>query len=186
LARAIISIAIHDFRVEENSSSWEHISYGGMYYVHVVDVPTWEPYENHVVSIGGTTVVLNQDLQTALKTARDDVKEIRETIGSRDQMEQRTYLLLSVRHVMLCHTDSTGTFLYTPPIAFMDGSSPPSLDATRVLLQALSPAFRPPPCTPVHALPLEIQDRILVHVSEGPVEAARLGCLLGLGSPFLW
>jgi hypothetical protein len=38
----------------------------------------------------------------------------------------------------------------------------------------------------MHFLPLEIQDRILEYVTEGPVEATRLGCLLGLGSPFLW
>jgi hypothetical protein len=69
---------------------------------------------------------------------------------------------------------------------FMNGSSPPFPDAIRLLLQALSPAFPLLAGTPVHALPLEIQDQILDHVLEGPVEAARLGCLWSLGSSFLW
>jgi hypothetical protein len=102
-----------------------------------------------------------------------------------DRTEQRTYLLLSVRHMLVCHVDSTGTFSYTAPTTLMDGLTLPSHSAINLLLQALSPS-RPPLRTPVHNLPLEIQDRILEHVSEGPVEAARLGCVLDLGSPFTW
>ncbi|PMD13282.1 hypothetical protein NA56DRAFT_665668 [Hyaloscypha hepaticicola] len=119
---------------------------------------------------------LDQDLQSALKIARFDLKERAEAIIPGDRKEQKTYLLLSIRHVMLCHVDSTDKFSYTAPIPFMNGSSPPFPDAIRLLLQALSPAFPPRPGTPVHSLPLEIQDRILEHVSKGPVEAARLGC----------
>ena len=155
-------------------------------YASVVYVPSWEPYSDHVFRVGGTIVVLDQDLQSALKIARFDLKERAEAIIPGDRKEQKTYLLLSIRHVMLCHVDSTDKFSYTAPIPFMNGSSPPFPDAIRLLLQALSPAFPPPPGTPVHSLPLEIQDRILEHVSKGPVEAARLGCLWGLGSPFLW
>jgi hypothetical protein len=54
------------------------------------------------------------------------------------------------------------------------------------LLQAVSLAFVPPPQTRINKLPIELQDRILDHVSAGPVEAARLGCLLELGSQFAW
>lgn len=40
--------------------------------------------------------------------------------------------------------------------------------------------------TPVHNLPVEIQDMVLKQVSVGPVEAARVGCKLALGSTFSW
>lgn len=67
----------------------------------------------------------------------------------------------------------------------MDGVTLPSPTAISLLLQALPPS-RPPTQTPVHDVPLEIQDRILEQVSKAPIEAARLGCVLGLGSPFAW
>lgn len=66
----------------------------------------------------------------------------------------------------------------------MNGLTPPSLSAVGLLLQTLLPP--PSPRTVLHDLLVEIQDRILEHVSKGPIEAARLGCLLELGSPFIW
>lgn len=160
-ARAIVSIATYTFQVDEVSIS-QHISFRSSY-VTIVDVPVWEPYEHHILRIGGTTVVLDQDLQSALNIAREDAKVLRGT-GSKEPTaaQANTYLLLSVRHMMACHVDSTGNFSYTAPTTLL------------------------PPRTPVHHLPLEIQDRILEQVSEGPIEAARLGCLLELGSPFTW
>ncbi|RDL33343.1 Uncharacterized protein BP5553_08782 [Venustampulla echinocandica] len=183
LAKAIVSIATNDFRVDEVFTK-QHIDFRS-FYITVLDVPSWEPYERHLFSIGGTTVVLHQDLQTALKIAKDEARESRKVMNPSDGTEQRTYLLLSVRHMLVCHVDSTGTFSYTAPTTLMDGLTLPSPSAINLLLQALSPS-RPPAHTPVHSLPLEIQDRILERVSEGLVEAARLGCVLGLGSPFTW
>lgn len=183
LAKAVVSIATYDFRVDEVFTR-QHISFRS-FYVTVLDIPSWEPYERHLFSIGGTTIVLHQDLQTALKIAKNEAKESSKVMNPGDRTEQRTYLLLSVRHMLICHVGSTGTFSYTAPITLMDGLTLPSRSVISLLLQALSPS-RPPPRTPVHNLPFEIQDRILEHVSEGPVEAARLGCILGLGSPFTW
>ncbi|TVY16161.1 hypothetical protein LARI1_G006867, partial [Lachnellula arida] len=183
LAKAVISIATNDFRVDEVFEK-QHINFRSSY-VTVLDVPSWEPYESHMFSIGGTTVVLHQDLQTALKIAKDEAKESRNVIAPGNHIEQRIYLLLAVRHMLVCHVDSTGTFSYTAPKTLMDGLTPPSPSAINLLLQALSPS-RSRSDSPIHSLPLEIQDRILEHVSKAPFEAARLGCVLGLGSPFTW
>ena len=183
LAKAIVSIATYDFRVDEVSTR-QHIYFGSSY-VTVLDVPSWEPYERPLFSFGGTTVILHQDLKTALKIAKNEAKKSGEVLNPGDYTEQRTYLLLSVRHMLVCHVDSTGTFLYTAPTTLMDGFTLPSPPAVNLLLQVLSPSRRPPQIF-VHKLPLEIQDRILEHVSEGTVEAARLGCVLSLGSPFAW
>jgi hypothetical protein len=98
LARAIISIETHDFRVEEDSLGWQPSFLGGNWYVSVVDVSTWESYESHMLSIKGTTVILNQYLQAALETARDDVKEIIETISSADQKEQNLFASISTTY----------------------------------------------------------------------------------------
>ncbi|TVY39583.1 hypothetical protein LSUB1_G005822 [Lachnellula subtilissima] len=178
LAKAVISIATNDFRVDEVFEK-QHINFRSSY-VTILDVPFWEPYESHMFSMGGTTVVLHQDLQTALKLAKQTNKT-----GNAINAGDRIYLLLSVRHMLVCHVDSTRTFLYTAPTTFMDGLTLPSPSAIILLLQALSPS-RVQPRPPIYILPLEIQDRILEHVSEGPIEAARLGCVWGLGSPFTW
>ncbi|TVY90418.1 hypothetical protein LAWI1_G007252 [Lachnellula willkommii] len=171
-AKAVISIATNDFRVDEVFEK-QHINFRS-FYISVLDVP-----------IGGTTVVLHQDLQTALKIAKDEAKERRNIMNPGDRTEQRIYLLLSVRHMLVCHVDSTGTFSYTASTTLMDGLTPPSPSAINLLLQALLPS-RSRSDSPIHSLPVEMQDRILEHVSKGPFEAARLGCVLGLGSPFTW
>ncbi|TVY46737.1 hypothetical protein LOCC1_G006220 [Lachnellula occidentalis] len=183
LAKAVISIATSDFRVDEVFEK-QHISVR-RFYITVLDIPSWEPYESHMFSIGDTTVVLHQDLQTALEIAKNEANESSKVMNPGDRTEQRTYLLLSVRHMLVCHVDSTGTFSYTAPTTLMDGLTLPSPSAINLLLQALSTS-RPQPRATLYSLPLEIQDRILEHVSKGPFEAARLGCVLGLGSPFTW
>jgi hypothetical protein len=106
-------------------------------------------------------------------------------IGSARPSTYNAYLLFSVRHIILCHVDGKGALLYTARAAFLNGIDAPSSAAIVLLLQGLSFTF-PPPRTWVHNFPIEIQDRILEYVSEGPIEAARLGCLLNLGSPFGW
>ncbi|PMD40803.1 hypothetical protein L207DRAFT_566184 [Hyaloscypha variabilis F] len=161
-AKAIVSIAMFDFQVQEISTS-QHISFRN-YYVSVLDLPSWEPCESHILRLGGTTIVLDQNLWSALKIAKDDAKPPRDANGRAD----------SSKHHRI------------PPTVLLDGLSTPASDTIHLLLQALAPASRPPPRTPVHHLPLEMQDRILEQVSKGPIEAARLGCLLDLGSPFMW
>ncbi|KAK0101800.1 hypothetical protein ONS95_006950 [Cadophora gregata] len=157
LARAIVSIATNDFRIEEVFTE-QHISFRDSY-VTPLDVPHWEPYGNPVFNIGDTTVVLHQDLQTALKMAKDEAEENSKLLSSGKHPVQRTYLLLSVRHMMVCHVNATVAFLCTAPTVLMDGLSLPSISAITLLLQALSPR-QAPPHTPVHNLPVEIQDQI--------------------------
>ncbi|KUJ10912.1 uncharacterized protein LY89DRAFT_739893 [Mollisia scopiformis] len=183
LAKAVVSIAACDFQIDEVSHN-NHIFFRS-YYVTVLDVPSWEFYERHLFHVGGTTVVLDQDLQRALDIARDDAKQSTKGMKTGGRGDQRTYLLLSVRHMLVCHVDSAGTFSYTAATTLMDGLTPPSPAAINLLLQVFSPC-RPLFRTPIHELPLEIQDRILGNVSQGPLEAARLGCVLELGSPFTW
>ncbi|KAL2062599.1 hypothetical protein VTL71DRAFT_5671 [Oculimacula yallundae] len=196
-AKAILEIATGEFEVEEVSES-QHIPYG-RFYVSVLDIPTWEPCRYRVFEIASTTVVLNQDLKAALEIARNDAEEKKNAVKNNGAgVEQRIYLLLSVRHILLCHVDSTGYCVHTSPTPFMDGLTPPSPHAINLLLQALAPSTLNDALhlhqryqhTRIHTLPLEIQDRILQYIAEGAVEgaveAARTGCVLGLGTPFTW
>jgi hypothetical protein len=87
------------------------------------------------------TIVLDQDLRTALKDARVNAEERRrELMNSGDRMGSITYLLLSIRYMMLCHATSDGSFSYTAPTTLLDGVDPPSPKSIQLLLQALAPA----------------------------------------------
>ena len=159
LARAIVSIATCDFEVREVTRQGS--TFGVFYVVKVDNLPSWKPYKSRLFTIGGTTIVLDQDLRTALKDARVNAEERRrELMNSGDRMGSITYLLLSIRHMMLCHATCDGSFSYTAPTTLLDGVDPPSPKSIQLLLQALASASQPPPRTPVHNLPLKVQDRI--------------------------
>ncbi|EPE27276.1 hypothetical protein GLAREA_03191 [Glarea lozoyensis ATCC 20868] len=176
LAEAVVKIATLDFRIEEVSKS-NNIFFGSPY-VDVTDQPLWKLGEDEMFSVGNTTVIVHEDLETAFKIAKE------EAASANGLIQQQNYLLFSVRYLMVAHVDSTGAFSHTAPTVFMDGHTLPSPSAITLLLQVLLPPW--PPHTPIHSLPLEIVDQILLFVSEGPVEAARLGCSLDLGRPFEW
>ena len=89
---------------------------------------------------------------------------------------------MSVRHVILCRHNE-GKLEWTRPVPFLNGIDPVLEHAVELLLAATS---NHPLETPIHRLPVELQTRILRYVSQGPVDAARVGCILGLGLPFAW
>ncbi|KAH8687340.1 hypothetical protein BGZ60DRAFT_393415 [Tricladium varicosporioides] len=188
LASAIVCIATLDFRTIELTSRWLHTHERGPY-VWIHDLPSWLPSGDRFVRLGCTTVVLDQDLEHAMALAREDVK----MNGTRDADGVTSippniscvYILLSLRHIVLCCVNDQGEFSYTAPMALIDGIDVPSSVAIVLLLQGLSFAS-PPPRTRIHNFPIEIQDRILEHISDGSIEAARLGCLLHIGSPYIW
>jgi hypothetical protein len=181
LAEAVVKIASNDFRIEEVSKT-NNIFFGSPY-VDVIDQPSWKLGEDQMFSVGNTIVIVHEDLEAAFKIAKEEAAS-RKAASSSGLVEKQTYLLFSVRYLIAAHVDSTGVFSHTAPTTFMDGHALPSPSAITLLLQVLLPPR--PPHTPIHNLPLEIQDRILSLVSEGPVEAARLGCSLDLGTPFTW
>ena len=188
LASAIVYIATLDFETVEINSRWLHTRERGPY-VWIHDLPSWPPFGDRFVRLGYITVVLDQDLEHALGLAREDVEknETRDagSVANAPPKISCIYILLSLRHIVLCHVNGQGVFSSTAPTAFIDGIDAPSSAGIALLLQGLSFAF-PRPRTWIHNFPIEIQDRILEHVSDGSIEGARLGCLLHLGSPYLW
>ncbi|KAH8802742.1 hypothetical protein F5884DRAFT_481134 [Xylogone sp. PMI_703] len=184
LARAIICMATLDFKVVEVASRWMHTSERGPY-VWIHQLPSWQPCKEHLIRLGHINVVLNQDLEYGMQLARSNAMKNRKPNEIATLASFHVYMLLSVKHIALCRIDNQGTILCTPPAVFLNGIDTPSSTAITLLLRGLLFAFRQPR-TWIHNLPIEIQDRILEHISEGSIEGARLGALLELGSPFLW
>lgn len=98
------------------------------------------------------------------------------------------YMILSVRHIMLCHANGPNSLLYTAPEPLFNGDydiGPPSDLALDDLTWATTSA-RPVIYTTLRSLPVEVQEIILGYAYIGTVEAAQIGCLVGLGLPFSW
>lgn len=96
-----------------------------------------------------------------------------------------TYAILTLRRLTLCKVEGN-VFMWTRPEALF-GDAPASDDAIDVILWATNTARDAELETNrLYLLPIEIQDRILDHATTSPVASAKLGCELGLGSPFSW
>lgn len=203
LSRGIIRLSTLDFEVRENTGgpgprafhgpwgvSGPRALYGRGIHVHVTDLPAWEPFGVDIVRVGTIWVVICQDIQNGLSIAQQHVasREI-----SMTEAPSRTtsgeahvhYMILSVKHIMLCHATDRASFKHTAPELLFNGTEPASDLALDYLIWATASA-RASTFTPIQSLPIEIQDMILNHSSVGTVAAAKLGCMLGLGSPFLW
>lgn len=96
--------------------------------------------------------------------------------------ESLTYLILSVREIILYQINAY-TERYTKPERLFDGIHPPSDKTIKLLLEATQTKAS---MTPIHRLPVELQHMILNKVSAGPIESARVGCILDAGSVFTW
>jgi len=186
LARAIIRLSILDLEVRQNTGGY------GPRGVHVwiTHLPAWVLYKTDTIRVGNVYVVFCQAIQEGLSMAQRHVssQELSTTESPRTTdfgEAQAHYMILSVKHIMLCYAISPNSLKYTAPEPFFGGIGPPSDLALDNLIWATASA-RPRILTPLQSLPIEIQDSILNYVSVGSVEAAKVGCLLGLGSPFLW
>ncbi|KAF2810984.1 uncharacterized protein BDZ99DRAFT_475845 [Mytilinidion resinicola] len=189
LARAIIRLSTLDFEVRSNTGG--HSRRG--VHVWITNLPAWEPFNADVVRVGNVYVVLCQAIQEGLSMAQQHVSsqdfsttESPSTTAFGEP--QAHYMILSVKHIMLCHATSPNSLMYTVPEPLFNGDygvGPPSDLALDYLIWATASA-RPRIFTPLQSLPIEVHDIILDYVSGGTVVAAKVGCLLGLGSPFLW
>lgn len=172
LAYAIIWISRLEFTLLERVG-FEHISEGGPY-VQVIDLPGWDTPEAMLVPVGSSYFVLSQDPGEGLDMVRHHVL-------SQQTTQAVTYAILTLRQVILCKTFGEKLVWTRPENLFYDS---PASNAAIELLLSVSRIERPP--ITINNLPVEIQDRILRHATVSLVASAKLGCELGLGSPFSW
>ncbi|KAH6679207.1 hypothetical protein B0J14DRAFT_293303 [Halenospora varia] len=186
LAIAVIRIASLDFTVVEDVTRWDFKSAWGSY-VQSHELPAWEGCQESIFNIDNAIFILERDLEDAMKSATKYNTDRKVPKGTAEQQcEIQVYILLTVRHIMLFHMQADGTVSYTKPTPFLNGAEIPSTEAVSLLLQGLTFGRPANQTTKLHTLPLEIQDHILAYLSEGPIESARRGCLLELGSPYAW
>lgn len=178
LASAVVRIATLDFTIVELTGR-RHGVRGA--YVWVGQLPEWDHFDSTLIQVGNTWCALSQDPSEGLRLVREHIRTQHRSRAPA-KLRETKYLILSMRHIILCHA-SAEKLEWTSPEPFFDGEHSPSDRAIDLLLSSISIE---PPRTSLHRFPLEILDTILKYTSAGPVVPARLGCVLGLGSPFLW
>jgi hypothetical protein len=189
LARAIVRLVTLDFQVRENTGG--HGRRG--VHVWITQLPAWEPFDTDILRVGHLWIVLCEDLLDGLKIARQHSGSsefiLTHDFESMRQGEpQAHYLIMSVKCVMLCNATGPSALRCTSPVELFNGddsTKPASHLALEYLIWATASA-RLSVDVPIRKVPLEVQDMILSYVSQGTVAAARLGCLVGLGSLYLW
>jgi hypothetical protein len=173
-ARALIRLATLQFEVREETRS-RHGIRGN--YVWITDLPKWRPFEANIVLVGKVYVITCHSVLDGISMAQKHAN-----CQEYKFKERANYMVLSVRHIVLCRV-SPYQFEYTTPLLLLNGDQKPSSLALDYLIWATADEY---PITRLHILPCELQNNILQHATIGPVAAARLGCVLGLGSPFVW
>lgn len=182
-ANAIIRISTLDFEIKENTGG--HGPRG--VHVWITQLPSWEPLKTEIARIGNVYIVLCQEIQEGLSTAKRHLSSLDlKTVDA--AKSAANYMVLSVKHIMLCRASSPTSLVNTAPEPLFNGrycSESPSDLALDYLIWATA-STRPLIVTPLQSLPVEVQDMVLNYVSVGTVDAAKVGCLLGIGTPFLW
>jgi hypothetical protein len=177
LAYAVIWSSRIQFTLLERIG-FEYVSEGGPY-VKVVDLPSWDAPEATLVSSGSSCFVLSQDIREGLEMVRRHATS--RSLRNTSTAKPMTYAILTVRRIVLCkaHRDELA---WTRSEKLFD-DKPTSDTAINFILNASITEHQP---ITINFLPAEIQDRILRYATASVIAAAKLGCELGLGSPFSW
>ena len=189
LARAIINIVTSDFTVKEIASSRAGVP-GPIVWLR--NLPQWDPVARYTIYFNRVTAVFCQNICYAQAMIQADLghrraysHQLRDSASFETPCEDITYVVVSVREVFLykaCLGDLHPP-IYTRPEPLLNGVNIPSTEAIQYLLLMTDP---PNHGSRLHKLPIEVQDIILANLSRGPLESARLGCILSLGSTFTW
>jgi hypothetical protein len=182
LAYAIIWISRMEFALLERTG-FEHVT-GGRLYVHLAYLPSWETPEATLVQVGSSWFVLAQDTREGLEMVRRHMSSS-PSLGDSTTNNVVTYAILTVRQIILCKAHGSELTWKRPETLFF-GDNLASDTAINMILWATNTASTEPQPTTINFLPVEIQDRILYYAATSFVASAKLGCELGLGSPFTW
>jgi hypothetical protein len=183
LVCAIIRIVRMDFEIRELTGR-RHGLYGPL--VGVTDLPTWESLDVKMFRVGQSWISVAQDPADCIPMILQHHSAcLNEVTGPTARLpdDEVRYLILTVRHVILCRARGNA-FEWSEPQTLFNGIDPCSDRAITMLLLA---SFSGKPLQNlIHTLPVELQNKVLSNLAYGPVQAAKLGCILGLGSLFAW
>jgi hypothetical protein len=146
------------------------------------NLPKWNQIEHTEFFFGTLKVLVCQTIHEGQRLALEQTKSFQLTRLT----EKPQYLILTLRHIVLARINSSQVLEFTTPEPFLIGEANDlSVRAVNYILCATEDA-RQIIKTRLQRLPLEIQNIILAQASDGAVLSAQIGCLLQIGSPFLW
>ncbi|OAA36630.1 hypothetical protein NOR_07430 [Metarhizium rileyi] len=180
LAYATIWILRMDFTIVERIG-FDYITDGGPY-VKLIDLPGWRTPEATLVRAGSSWFALARDVREGIEMVQRH-RSCTLSLGDAST-NVATYAILTLRHVTLCKAE--GNELVWTRSETLFGDIVASDAATDMLLWATNTTGAEPQLSSINCLPTEVQDRILSYAEVSAVAAAKLGCDLGLGSPFSW
>ncbi|KAH7357463.1 hypothetical protein BKA66DRAFT_515415 [Pyrenochaeta sp. MPI-SDFR-AT-0127] len=172
LAYAIIRSLDLNFTVEEIKTP-RRASSGHL--VRLQDLPGWKVCDEDVIRIGGVSIVISQHIPHALNLARADFRRwtmsrMKRSVH-RASSDFRTYLLFS-RHYVSLYQINNQMERYTRPECLLDDTLGFTSGAIGLLFEATQQSIS--------------TDMILEQVAVGPIERAKVGCVLDIGSIFMW
>ncbi|KAK2608993.1 hypothetical protein QQS21_002473 [Conoideocrella luteorostrata] len=180
LAYAIIWISRMDFTILERTG-FEHVCSGGPY-VKLTDLPSWETPQATTVQVGSSWFALARDVLKGLEMIRSHMST-NQSLGC-STTHVVTYAILTPRQIILCNA-SGNELVWTKSETLFDNDTL-SNSAIDMIMWATNTTSTEPQPNSMNRLPIEIQDKILSFTTISFVASAKLGCELGLGSPFTW
>jgi predicted NUDIX family NTP pyrophosphohydrolase len=169
-----------DFTIFERTG-FEHIASGGPY-VQLTDLPSWRIPDATFVQADSSWFALARDTREGLEMVQRHRNSITSLGGPTTNVV--TYAILTLRQVTLCKAEANELVWTRSETLF--GDLPASDAAIDMILWATNTTSTEPLSSPINCLPIETQDKILHYATVSFVASAKLGCDLGLGSPFSW
>jgi hypothetical protein len=180
LAYATVWISSMQFYIRERIG-FEHLGGQGGPYVWVTNLPNWDSPNSSFFQVGSTWFVFVQDIQEGIEMARDHAFNHPQLTDP--EVSPATYVILTLRQITLCKMVHGEPVWTRPEMLFGESPSDTAIDMMIWASDSSTTEFGP---SQIHSLPAEIQDNILYYAAASSVLAGRLGCILGLGSPFPW
>jgi hypothetical protein len=183
LAYAVIRIITLDYTIVELTTPRQGT--GGTY-VRLQDLPKWSPWSGDIIRHGGVSIVMCQHVPHATNLIQADFKKWvicnQKNDSTRTSDAARTYLIFSLREVILYQISSELERHSKVEPLFTDAFTL-SPKAFTLLLEATQ---NHAPETYIQKIAVELQDMILNKSAAGPLQQAKLGCILNIGSKFTW
>lgn len=181
LAYATVWISSMHFDMFERTG-FEHVGgQGNGPYAWVTDLPKWDSPKSTFLQVDSTWFVFAQDIQQGIEMAQDHANS--HPRFTEPDVSSAIYVILTLRHIVLSKMVDGEPVWTQPEILFGENPSDTAVD---MMIWASNTSTAESGPSRIHSLPAEIQDNILYYAATSPVSAGRLGCTLGLGSPFPW
>ncbi|SPJ74108.1 uncharacterized protein FTOL_03838 [Fusarium torulosum] len=180
LAYATVWISSMQFEIHERKG-FDHVGSQGGPYVGVTSLPNWDSPKPSFFQVGSTWFVFVQEIQEGIEMARDHACSPPQSteLGA----SAATYAILSLRQIIICKMVHGKPVWTRPEMLFGESPSDTAID---MMIWASDTSTTESGPSRIHSLPAEIQDNILYYTATSSVSAGKLGCILGLGSPFSW